>query len=74
MANREIYSKEVLKAQDGKRLPLKLEDGTVVGEAVFRYEEDTRRLVFDAHIVDVDITNHLMEKLLHPEKNEGEDI
>jgi hypothetical protein len=74
MADREVYSKEALKAQDGKRLPLTLEDGTVVGEVVFRYEEDTCRLVFDARLDNVDITNHLMEKLLHPEENEREDI
>lgn len=68
MADREVYSKEVLKSQDGKRLPLKLEDGTVVGEAVFHYEEDTGRLMFDANLDNVEITSHLMDRLFHSEK------
>jgi|tagenome__1003787_1003787.scaffolds.fasta_scaffold19871865_1 hypothetical protein len=45
----DCFSKDVLKAQDGKRIPLKIGiDGPIIGEAVFRYEEDTGQLLFAA--------------------------
>lgn len=54
MPDFEQFSKEALRAQDGKRVPLTLGvGGPIVGEAVFHYEEDTDSLRFDSHI-DID--------------------
>ena len=47
----EHFSREVLKAQDGKRVNLTLENGgPVIGEAVLRFEETTGNLELDAWI------------------------
>jgi len=44
----EEFTEEALRAQDGKKVPLKFgNDGPVIGEAIFHYDESTNELKFD---------------------------
>jgi hypothetical protein len=56
----ERFTKEALKAQDGKRVPLTIEPGgPVIGEAVFRYDEATGNLAAGLRIDDDQIASWL---------------
>lgn len=47
MPDHEEFTEEVLRAQDGKKVPLKFgNDGPVVGEATFYYDEGDGTLKF----------------------------
>ncbi len=53
----EKFTKEALKAQDGKRVPLTFEPGgPVIGEAIFRYDEATGNLAAGLRIDDDQIS------------------
>lgn len=65
------FPKEVLKAQDGKRIPLKMGNGgPVIGEAIFRYEEDTGQLMFDARFDNSQVKAWLQDEVAHFEEQE----
>ena len=62
MGDHERLSKEVMKAQDGKRVPLTIA-GTdkIVGEAIFRYNEDKAELEIGARIDSVPVAEWLAD-------------
>lgn len=65
------FSKETLKAQDGKRVPLTVGNGgPVIGEAIFRYEEDTGRLVFGARFDNSQVEAWLRDEVGNSEERE----
>lgn len=71
MATFDHFPKETLKAQDGKRVPLKMGiDGPVIGYAVFHYEEETGRLAFDAHFDNSQVDAWLKDELDPVEERE----
>lgn len=50
---RDHFTEEALKAQDGKKVPLTLENGgPVIGEATLRYDSNTGELRTDMRIDD----------------------
>lgn len=60
----EKFSKEVLRAQDGKCVPLTLGvGGPVVGQAIFRYNEDTAELEIGTRIEAVPVAEWLAEEV-----------
>lgn len=72
MAAFDHFPKEVLKAQDGKQVPLKMGNGgPVIGQATFRYEEDTGRLLFDACFDNEQVGAWLRDEVDHPEERES---
>lgn len=52
----EKFTKEVLKAQDGKKVPLTLKNGgPAIGEATLRYDPDTGALIADMKVDDIQV-------------------
>jgi hypothetical protein len=48
----ERFTEEVLKAQDGKKVPLTLGNGgPIIGEATLKYDPDTGALLVEARII-----------------------
>jgi hypothetical protein len=48
-----VYTEEALKAQDGKTVPLALENGgPVIGKAVMKYDADKKELVAEVTVND----------------------
>lgn len=57
----EQFSKEVLKAQDGKKIPLKLESGgPTIGEVTLRYDPEIG-LTADMQIDDLQVAEFLTQ-------------
>lgn len=49
----EVFTEEVLKAQDGKTVPLTLENGgPVIGEALLKYDSDEKALKAEFRVDD----------------------
>ena len=62
----EQFSKEALKAQDGKSVPLTLENGgPIVGEVIFHYDEGAGDLKLEARLESAPITDWLVEKVIN---------
>lgn len=58
----EHFSKDVLKSMDGKRVPLTIGfDGTVIGEAIFRFDEATGNLEVGTRIEDEQVASWLVD-------------
>lgn len=54
------FTEEALKAQDGKKVPLTLENGgPVIGEATLRYDSDTGELKTEMRIDDPQVAEFL---------------
>lgn len=57
------FPKEVLKAQDGKRVVVTVEDGgRVIGEGTFKYQEDTGDLSVDIRPNNLEMGSFLMDE------------
>jgi hypothetical protein len=66
-----VFTKEVLKAQDGKEVPLTLETGgPVIGKATLHYHEESGELRADFEITDPKVKEFL-ENDLNPRGFEG---
>jgi hypothetical protein len=60
----EVFTKEALKAQDGKVVPLTLENGgPVIGEATLHYDEGRGDLIADFTVDDPVVAGFLNESL-----------
>lgn len=58
------FTEEALKAQDGKKVPLTLENGgPVIGEATLRYDSDTGELKTEMRIDDPQVAEFLGQDL-----------
>jgi hypothetical protein len=56
----EQFSEESLQAQDGKKVPLRLEPGgPIIGEATLRYSSDTGELIADMQVDDPQVVEFL---------------
>lgn len=58
----DYISAEVLRAQDGKKVKVTLEDGRVIGEGELHYQEDTSMLEIDMRLNDVEVGAWLMDQ------------
>lgn len=62
----EIFTKEALKSQDGKKLPVtKYPGGPVIGECVLKWNEAEGRLDMESVIFDSEMTAFLREPPSH---------
>lgn len=58
----ENFSRDVMKSMDGKKVPLTMGlGGTVVGEAIFRFDEATGNLSVGTRIDDDQVTSWLTD-------------
>lgn len=65
-------TKEVLKAQDGRRVNLTLSgDGPVIGEVIFRYDEATGSLEVGGRIDNNKVTAWLLTEMIANSKKES---